>query len=205
MSESRHLLRIYFSACCLLFPAHLQAQEKLPVTKPARVYGTDLSNYVPTTTIWVVISPAFPRFNGNNTCLAGIYRKEKAISIYARNNNKHLWDLLQQLDRALEKHPQIKTYIVIHKSLFNGELNQSKQMFNTIEFHAKASKLKHIDVAMSRSRDGRSRLFDDRTELKFVYSEQRIVKLSQDFKQADESLKEVMSLAEKAFKLAAAK
>ena len=203
MSEPRHLLQIFFSTCCLLFPAHLQSQEQTPVTKPARVYGTDPSNYVPTTTTWVVVSPEFPRLNGNNTCLAGVYRKEKAISIYARNNNKHLWDLLQQLDRALEKHPQIKTYIVIHKSLFNGELNQSKQMFNTIEFHAKASKLKHIDVAMSRSRDGRSRLFDDRTELKFVYSEQRIVKLSQDFKRADESLTGVMSLAKKAFKLAA--
>ena len=205
MSESRHLLQIFFSTCCLLFPAHLQSQEPTPVTKPARVYGTDLSNYVPTTTTWVVVSPTFPRLNGNNTCLAGVYRKEKAISIYARNNNKHLWDLLQQLDRALEKHPQIKTYIVIHKSLFNGELNQSKQVFNTIEFHAKSSNLKHIDVSMSRSRDGRSRLFDDRTELKFVYYEQRIVKLSHDFKRTDESLKELMSLAEKVFKLAASK
>jgi hypothetical protein len=201
MLASRHLMRILFLACCLLLATDLQAQPQ--AAKPAQ--GTKLANFIPTTTTWVVLSPTLPRFNGRNTCLAGIYRKEKTISIYARSDNQHVWNLLQQLDQQLEKHPGIKAYIVIHKPLFNRQGNQSDQVFTAIERLAKGRKLKHVDVSLSRSRDGRSRLFDDRTELKFVYSEQRIVKLSQDFKQADESLKEVMSLAEKAFKLAAAK
>jgi len=199
MPASRHLMRILFLACCLLLATGLQAQPQ--AAKSAQ--GTKLSNFIPTTTTWVVLSPTLPKYNGRNTCLAGIYRKEKTISIYARSDNQHIWDLLQQLDQQLEKHPGIKAYIVIHKPLFNGQRNQSDQVFTTIERLARARKLKHVDVSLSRSHDGRSKLFDDQTQLRFVYSEQRIVKISQDFDKVDQPLEEVMSLLEKTLKLAA--
>ncbi|MDE0736237.1 MAG: hypothetical protein OSB47_10465 [Pirellulaceae bacterium] len=200
MLASRHLIGIVSLACCLFLTANLQAQPQ--ATKP--VQGTELANFIPTTTTWVVLSPTLPKFNGHNTCLAGIYRTDKTISIYARSDNQHVWDLLQQLDQQLEKHPGIKAYIVIHKPLFKRDRNQSTQVFTTIERLAKARKFKHVDVSLSRSHDGRSKLFDDQTQLRFVYSEQRIVKISQDFDKVDQPLEKVMSLVDKTLKLATA-
>ena len=200
MLASRHLISIVSLAACLLLATDLQAQPQ--AAKP--VQGTKPSNFIPTTTTWVVLSPTLPKFNGRNTCLAGIYRKEKTISIYARSDNQHVWDLLQHLDQQLEKHPGIKAYIVIHKPLFNRQGNQSDQVFTAIERLARAQKLKHLDVSLSRSRDGRSKLFDDQTQLRFVYSEQRIVKVSQDFDKVEQPLEKVMALVEKTLKLATA-
>ncbi len=205
MLASRHLISIVSLACCLLLATDLQSQEQFQVTKPARAHGTELTNFIPTTTTWVVLSPTLPKYNGRNTCLAGIYRKEKTISIYARSDNQHVWDLLQQLDQQLEKHPGIKAYIVIHKPLFNGQRNQSDQVFTTIERLARARKLKHVDVSLSRSHNGRSKLFDDQTQLRFVYSEQRIVKLSRNFLETDQALTELPALIAEVVKLAAAK
>ena len=180
----------------------LCADEKPTVNAPQK--GTDLGNYVPTTTTWVVVSPTLSKYNGKNTCLAGIYRKEKAISIYAQTEEQNVWNLLQAVDRTLKDHPEIKAYIVISKSLRdNRGSNVSGQRFRETQELAKTHDFKHLDVSLCRSPS--KFLFNENTLVKFVYSEQRIVKLSKKFPKTDQALKEVPALIAEVIRLAAAK
>ena len=186
----------------LLIPSLLLSAEKQPSDVPEK--GTDLGNYVPTTTTWVVLSPTLPKYNGRNTCLAGVYRKEKTISIYAQTEEKNVWDLLHAVDRTLKDHPEIKAYIVISKSLRdNRGSNVSGQRFRETQELAKTHDFKHLDVSLCRSPS--KFLFDQQTPVKFVYSEQRIVKLSKKFPKTDQALKELPALIAEVVKLAAAK
>ena len=178
----------------------LCADEKPTVNAPQK--GTDLGNYVPTTTTWVVVSPTLPKYNGNNTCLAGIYREEKTISIYAQTEDKHVWQLLHAVDRALRNHPEIKAYVVINKPLRDsGGTNLSTERF--FETKALAHKFRQIDVSLCRSPS--KLLFDKNTLVKFVYSEQRIVKISRSFSKTDQSLKEATALIQAVLKISSAK
>lgn len=178
----------------------LCADEKPTVNAPQK--GTDLGNYVPTTTTWVVVSPSLPKYNGNNTCLAGIYREEKTISIYAQTENKHVWQLLQAVDRALRNHPEIKAYVVINKPLRDsGGTNLSTERFFETKTLALAYKFRQIDVSLCRSPS--KLLFDEGTLVKFVYSEQRIVKISRSFSKTDQSLKEAAALIQAVLKISA--
>ena len=153
---------------------------------PAQERGTDLENYLPTTTTWVVLCPGNPKRNGNNTCLAGVYRKEKAISIYTRGEGKQLWSLLQTVDRALADHPEIKAYVVIHKSLYSPQgFNRSREEFAKTRELALSGKLKHLDVSLSRNNG--DKLIGKNTSLKFVYSEKRIVRVSKLFNDLDQA------------------
>ena len=186
----------------LLIPSLLLSAEKQPSDVPEK--GTDLGNYVPTTTTWVVLSPTLPKYNGRNTCLAGVYRKEKTISIYAQTEEKNVWDLLHAVDRTLKDHPEIKAYIVISKSLRdNRGSNVSGQRFRETQELAKTHDFKHLDVSLCRSPS--KFLFDQQTPVKFVYSEQRIVKLSKKFPKTDQALTELPALIAEVVKLAAAK
>jgi len=191
--------------CLLVFLATaplLCADEKPTVNAPQK--GTDLGNYVPTTTTWVVVSPTLPKFNGNNTCLAGVYRKEKAISIYAQSEDKHVWELLHAVDRALRNHPEIKAYVVINKPLRDsGGTNLSTERFFETKALALAHKFRQIDVSLCRSPS--KLLFDKNTLVKFVYSEQRIVKMSRSFSKTDQSLKEAAALIKTMFEIATAR
>ena len=198
--------RLRIAAVCFLVlfatPLFLLADEKPKVNSPER--GTDLGNYVRTTTTWVVLSPTLAKFNGRNTCLAGIYRKEKTISIYAQTEEKNVWDLLHAIDRTLKDHPEIKAYIVISKSLRdNRGSNVSGQRFRETQELAKTHDFKHLDVSLCRSPS--KFLFNENTLVKFVYSEQRIVKLSKKFPKTDQALKELPALIAEVVKLAAAK
>ena len=186
----------------LLIPSLLLSAEKQPSDVPEK--GTDLGNYVPTTTTWVVLSPTLSKYNGNNTCLAGVYRKEKTISIYAQTEEKNVWDLLHAIDRTLKDHPEIKAYIVINKSLRdNRGTNVSGQRFRETQELAKTHDFKHLDVSLCRSPS--KFLFNENTLVKFVYSEQRIVKLSKKFPKTDQALKELPALIAEVVKLSAAK
>ena len=201
---SHHQLRI--ATLCLvmllLIPPLLLSAEKQQSDVPKR--GTDLGNYVPTTTTWVVLSPTLAKYNGKNTCLAGVYRKEKTISIYAQTEEKNVWDLLHAIDRTLKDHPEIKAYIVISKSLRdNRGSNVSGQRFRETQEMAKTHDFKHLDVSLCRSPS--KFLFNENTLVKFVYSEKRIVKLSKKFPKTDQALKELPSLIAEVVKLAAAK
>jgi hypothetical protein len=136
--------------------------------------------------------------------LAGVYRKEKTISIYAQTEEKNVWDLLHAIDRTLENHPEIKAYIVINKSLRdNRGSNVSGQRFRETQELAKTHDFKHLDVSLCRSPS--KFLFNEDTLVKFVYSEKRIVKLSKKFPKTDQALKELPALIAEVVKLAAAK
>ena len=186
----------------LVLPPLLLADEKLTANSPKK--GTDLGNYVPTTTTWVVLSPTLPKFNGRNTCLAGVYRKEKAISIYAQTEEKDVWDLLQAVDRAMLDHPEIKAYIVINKPLRSpGGNNISAAGFAETKALAQAHKFRQVDVALCRSPS--KLLFDKNTPVKFVYSEKRIVKMSRKLTKNDQPLKEAAALIEAVLKISAAR
>ena len=194
------------AAACLVMvlvtQSFLLAVEKQQSDVPER--GTDLGNYVPTTTTWVVLSPTLSKYNGRNTCLAGVYRKEKTISIYAQTEEKNVWDFLHAIDRTLKDHPEIKAYIVINKSLRdNRGSNVSGQRFRETQELAKTHDFKHLDVSLCRSPS--KFLFNENTLVKFVYSEQRIVKLSKKFPKTDQALKELPALIAEVVKLAAAK
>ena len=186
----------------LLIPSLLLSAEKQQSDVPKR--GTDLGNYVPTTTTWVVLSPTLSKYNGRNTCLAGVYSKEKTISIYAQTEEKNVWDFLHAIDRTLKDHPEIKAYIVISKSLRdNRGSNVSRQRFRETQELAKTHDFKHLDVSLCRSPS--KFLFNENTLVKFVYSEQRIVKLSKKFPKTDQALKELPALIAEVVKIAAAK
>ena len=178
----------------------LIAVEKPPVNAPQK--GTDLGNYIPTTTTWVVVSPILSKYNSKNTCLAGVYGKEKAISVYAQTEDKHVWQLLQAVDRALRNHPEIKAYVVINKPLRDsGGTNLSTERFFETKALALAHKFRQIDVSLCRSPS--KLLFDEGTLVKFVYSEQRIVKMSRSFSKTDQSLKEAAALIQAVLKISA--
>ena len=199
MSYQRSSITAACLATILVMQSFLLAEEKQQLDVPKN--GTDLGNYVPTTTTWVVLSPTLAKFNGNNTCLAGIYRKEKAISIYAQTEGQNVWNLLQAVDRTLKDHPEIKAYIVINKSLRdNRGSNVSGQHFRETQELAKTHDFKYLDVSLCRSPS--KHLFDKQTPLKFVYSEKRIVKLSKKFPKTDQALKEVPALIAEVVKLA---
>ena len=191
--------------CCLVFlviPPLLLADEKPTANSPKK--GTDLGNYVPTTTTWVVVSPTLPKFNGRNTCLAGVYRKEKAISIYAQTEEKDVWDLLHAVDRAMQDHPEIKAYIVINKPLRSPSgYNISAARFAETKALAQAHKFRQVDVSLCRS--SCRLLFDKNTPVKFVYSEKRIVKMSRKLTKNDQPLKEAAALIEAVLKISAAR
>ena len=200
------LKRCRIALVCLLvllvIPTLLLADEQPTVNSLQK--GTDLGNYVPTTTTWVVVSPTLPKYNGNNTCLAGVYRKEKAISIYAQSEDKHVWELLHAVDRALQDHPEIKAYVVINKPLRDsGGTNLSATRFAETKALALAHKFRQIDVSLCRSPS--KLLFDKNTLVKFVYSEQRIVKMSRTFSKTDQSLKESAALIKTVFEIATAR
>ncbi len=202
MSYQRSSITAACLATILVMQSFLLAEEKQQLDVPKN--GTDLGNYVPTTTTWVVLSPTLAKFNGNNTCLAGIYRKEKAISIYAQTEGQNVWNLLQAVDRTLKDHPEIKAYIVINKSLRdNRGSNVSGQHFRETQELAKTHDFKYLDVSLCRSPS--KYLFDKQTPLKFVYSDKRIVKLSKKFSKTDQALKEVPALIAEVIKLANAK
>ena len=196
--------RIAFVCLLVLFVIQplLLADEKLTANSPKK--GTDLGNYVPTTTTWVVVSPTLSKYNGKNTCLAGIYRKEKAISIYAQTEEKDVWDLLHAVDRALQDHPEIKAYIVINKPMRGpGGANYSTSRFAETKSLAQTHKFRQVDVSLCRSPS--KLLFDENTLVKFVYSEKRIVKLSRSFPKTDQPLKEAAALIEAVLKISAAR
>ena len=202
MSHQRFPVAAGCLVMVLVMQSFLLADEKQQLDVPKR--GTDLGNYVPTTTTWVVLSPTLAKFNGRNTCLAGIYRQEKTISIYAQTEEKNVWNLLHAVDRTLKDHPEIKAYIVINKSLRdNRGSNVSGQRFRETQELAKTHDFKYLDVSLCRSPS--KHLFDQQTPLKFVYSEQRIVKLSKKFPKTDQALKEVPALIAEVVKLANAK
>ena len=196
--------RIVLGCLLLILAASplIWADEKPTVNLPQK--GTDLGNYVPTTTTWVVVSPTLPKYNGNNTCLAGVYRKEKAISIYAQSEDKNVWELLHAVDRELRDHPEIKAYVVIHKPLRDsGGTNLSATRFAETKALALAHKFRHIDVSLCRSPS--KFLFDENTLVKFVYSEQRIVKISRKFTKTDQPLNEAAALIQAVLKISAAR
>jgi len=194
---SCHPLRIVLTSIIGLFiVVPLMADDEKP-TVDSPQNGTDLGNYVPTTTTWVVVSPTLPKFNGKNTCLAGIYRKEKVISIYAQTENPHVWDLLHAVDRMLQNHPEIKSYIVIHPSGKNTSAARFAQTRNLAQSH----NYKQVDVSLCRSPS--KLLFDKNTLVKFVYSENRIVKLSKKFGKADQAVQEAAALIETVLQISA--
>lgn len=204
MSHQRLRIATLCLVMLLLIPSLLLSAEKQQSDVPKR--GTDLGNYVPTTTTWVVLSPTLAKYNGNNTCLAGVYRKEKAISIYAQTEEQNVWNLLQAVDRALLDHPELKAYIVINKPLTGaatGGVNLSTARFTETLTLAQRNKFKRLDVSLCRSPS--KYLFDQKTPLKFVYSDKRIVKLSKKFSKTDQALKEVPALIAEVVKLSAAK
>jgi hypothetical protein len=150
------------------------------------------------------VSPTLPKYNGNNTCLAGVYRKEKAISIYAQSEDKNVWKLLHAVDRALRHHPEIKAYIVINKPLRDARgANFSAERFTETKTLAQAHKFKQIDVSLCRSPS--KLLFDENTLVKFVYSEHRIVKISKKFTTTEQPLKEVEALIQAVHKVSTAR
>jgi hypothetical protein len=178
----------------------LSADEKPTVNSPQK--GTDLGNYVPTTTTWVVVSPTLPKYNGNNTCLAGVYRDKNVISIYAQNEDKHVWELLHAVDRDLQGHPEIKAYVVINKSLRDPSGgNLSAARFAETKELALAHKFRQVDVSLCRSTS--KLLFDENTLVKFVYSQNRIVKMSIKFTKTDQPLKDAAALIETVLKFSA--
>ena len=199
MSHQRFPIAAACLVMVLITQSFLLADEKAKSDVPEK--GTDLGHYVPTTTTWVVVSPTLAKFNGRNTCLAGIYRQEKTISIYAQTEEKNVWNLLHAVDRTLKDHPEIKAYIVINKSLRdNRGSNVSGQRFRETQELAKTHDFKYLDVSLCRSPS--KHLFDKQTPLKFVYSEKRIVKLSKKFPKTDQALKEVPALIAEVVKLA---
>ncbi len=202
MSHQRFPVAAACLVMVLITQSFLLADEEAKSDVPEK--GTDLGNYVPTTTTWVVVSPTLAKFNGRNTCLAGIYRQEQTISIYAQTEEKNVWNLLHAVDRTLKDHPEIKAYIVINKSLRdNRGSNVSGQRFRETQELAKTHDFKYLDVSLCRSPS--KHLFDQQTPLKFVYSEKRIVKLSKKFPKTDQALKEVPALIAEVVKLANAK
>jgi len=139
--------------CLLVLPGVLPlllADEKPTANLPKK--GTDPGNYVPTTTTWVVVSPALPKYNGKNICLAGVYRKEKATSIYAQTEEKDVWDLLHAVDRALRDHPEIKACIIISKPLRSPRGNNiSAAQFAETRALAQAHRFRQVDVSLCRN------------------------------------------------------
>ena len=199
-----HQQRPIVLVCIMLLfaTAFLGADEKATTT--TRQKGTELGNYVPTTTTWVVVSPTFSKYNGKNTCLAGVYRQENVISIYAQTEDKHVWQLLRAIDRGLQGHPKIKAYVVINKPLRDsGGTNLSTERFFETKTLALAYKFRQIDVSLCRSPS--KLLFDEGTLVKFVYSEQRVVKISQRFSTSEQPLKEIAALLEDVHKVSTAK
>ena len=200
MTLKRCRIALVYLQVLLVIPPLLLADEQPTVNSPQK--GTYLGNYIPTTTTWVVVSPTLPKYNGNNTCLAGVYREEKTISIYAQTEDKHVWQLLQAVDRALRNHPEIKAYVVINKPLRDsGGTNLSAERFFETKALALAHKFRQIDVSLCRSPS--KLLFDKNTLVKFVYSEQRIVKMSRSFSKTDQSLKEAAALIQAVLKISA--
>ena len=186
----------------------LLAEEKQQLDVPKN--GTDLGNYVPTTTTWVVLSPTLAKFNGKNTCLAGVYRNEKTISIYAqtskmpfRVDRENFWNMLQSVDRSLLQHPEIKVYVVINERLnAAGGANSREARFTETLTQAQRKKFTRLDVSLCRSPS--KYLFDQQTPVKFVYSEERLVKLSKKLATTEQALKEVPELIAEVIKLSAA-
>ena len=202
MSYQRcRIVRIWLLVLLATSPL-LCADEKPTVNSPQK--GTDLGNYVPTTTTWVVVSPTLPKYNGNNTCLAGVYREKNVISIYAQSEDKNVWELLHAVDRALQGHPEIKAYVVINKPLRDsGGTNLSAERFFETKALALAHKFRQIDVSLCRSPS--KFLFDKNTLVKFVYSENRIVKMSIKFTKTDQPLNDAAALIEAVLKFSSAR
>ena len=133
-----------------------------------------------------------------------MYRQENVISIYAQTEDKHVWQLLRAIDRGLQGHPKIKAYVVINKPLRDsGGTNLSTERFFETKTLALAYKFRQIDVSLCRSPS--KLLFDEGTLVKFVYSEQRVVKISQRFSTSEQPLKEIAALLEDVHKVSTAK
>jgi hypothetical protein len=208
MSYQRSTIAAACLVTTLIMQSFLFAEEKLqpdPLKK-----GTDLGNYIPTTTTWIVLSPTLPNYNGNNTCLAGVYRNEKTISIYAqtskmpfRADRENFWNMLQAVDHALLEHPELKVYVVINERLRAADgANFSKARFLETLTRAQRKKFKRLDVSLCRSPS--KYLFDQETPVKFVYSEKRLVKMSKKLTTTEQALKDVPALIAEVIKLSAA-
>ena len=199
-----HRLPLNIASLLVILSATASLLAQGQPTAKAPKQGTDLENYIPTTTTWVVLSPAGPQRNGTNTCLAGIYRKEKTISIYTRGEGKELWSLLQTVDRALADHPQIKAYVVIHKELRSPQgFTRSREEFIKTRELALPAKLKKVDVSLSRNTG--DKLIGKETSLKFVYSEERIVKISKNFGDVEEAFRAAPDLIKQVTAITTAK
>ena len=204
--------RSTIAAVCLVTTLSMQlflfAEEKQQPNLQNK--GTDLGNYIPTTTTWIVLSPTRPKSNGKNTCLAGFYRNEKTISIYAqtskmpfRADRENFWNMLQAVDRALLDHPELKVYVVINERLRAADgANFSNARFLETLTRAQRKKFTRLDVSLCRSPS--KYLFDQQTPVKFVYSEERLVKLSKKLATTEQALKEVPELIAETIKLSAA-
>ncbi len=184
-------MKPYFAICCTLIMVsglvcgQTDAEDK-PKTKGTPPKDLTVGGYVPTTTTWVVSSAEFAKYEGKNTCLAGVHRKSQTISIYARGEDPALWKLLKTVDDSLTDHPDIKAYVVIHKSFYNEEgYNKSRECFEVTQDLARAQKLKHIDVALSRSGSKSNRLLGEGNQLRIVYADKRDIKLCENFKKID--------------------
>ncbi|MDE0819348.1 MAG: hypothetical protein OSA92_16950, partial [Pirellulaceae bacterium] len=147
-----------------------------------------------------VVSPTLPKYNGKNTCLAGVYRQEKVISIYVQTEKKYVWELLHAVDSMLRDHPEIKAYVVINKPLRDARGgNFSAERFAETKALAQTHKFRYVDVSLCRSPS--KLLFDENTPVKFVYAEKRIVKISTTFFKTDQPQKEAAVLIDAVLKI----
>ena len=179
----------------------VQADEKSepPAAKPIK--DLDVGGHVPTTPTWVVASEQFKRFEGKVTCLAGVHRDQRAISIYARGDSPDLWKLLKTIDDRLADYPQIKAYVVIQKKLTDDEgYKDSQEYFKVTEERARAQKLKRVDVALARNPI--DRLLGAENRLRLVYSNKRNIELCESFDRLELKPEEAQAVMSRIIKLA---
>lgn len=163
--------------------------------------GTKVGQWIPTTTTWVVIDPGSANREGHNTCLAGVNRKKRAISIYAREESPELWSLLKIIDDGIKDQSDLAAYVVIHKSLSDeAGYNRSQERFNATQQVARQQKFSRLVVSLSRDSD--TQLLPSQERLRIVYSDHRITKLSRGYRSIDvepdplkQLLAEILALA----------
>lgn len=164
--------------------------------------GTDVGQWIPTTTTWIVVDPAAAKSEGRNTCLAGVNRAKRAVSIYARHETPALWTLLKAVDDGLKEHADLAAYVVIHKSLSDERgYNRGHERFESTQRTARQQTFGRVVVSLSRDETDTS-LLPANEALRIVYSDRRIVRLSRAFPAVDvapdqvrQLLGEIVSLA----------
>lgn len=164
-----------FGIACVL--SGVSGADAVRGDEQAVVAGTEVGNVLPTTTTWVVLSPDDSRREGRNTCLAGVHRNQRAISLYCRATPAELWTVLTEIDKRLAQQPDVAAYVVIHLPLTDEQgINRSQERFDATRRGAEQRRFQRVSIALSRSGDGTSLLPADES-LRIVYSDHRVVKL----------------------------